>query len=116
MVFSGSLKRREDFAAIYKKGRSFSDANMVIRVRKNGSEYNRIGFSASGKYGNSVVRHAFFRRIRAIYRLNETSFVRGVDIVIIARKNLTMIIKGKDPYRVLEHSFLTLSDKAGIRQ
>jgi RNase P protein component len=46
---------------------------------------NRLGISVSKKVGNSVVRHRVTRLIREIYRLNETIFKTGLDIVVIAR-------------------------------
>lgn len=54
-------------------------------VLKNNSEDNRLGISVSKKVGNSVVRHRLTRLIRESYRLNETKFIKGIDIVIIAR-------------------------------
>ena len=46
---------------------------------------NRLGISVSKKVGNSVVRHRVTRLIRESYRLNETLFNRGFDMVVIAR-------------------------------
>jgi ribonuclease P protein component len=46
---------------------------------------NRIGISVSKKVGNSVVRHRITRLIRESYRLNESMFNSGLDIVLVAR-------------------------------
>jgi ribonuclease P protein component len=52
---------------------------------KTDTQKNRIGISVSKKVGNSVVRHRITRLIRESYRLNETEFDGGLDIVVIAR-------------------------------
>ena len=54
-------------------------------VLKNESEENRLGISVSKKVGNSVVRHRVTRLIRESYRLNEEIFIKGIDMVVIAR-------------------------------
>ena len=85
MKFSESLKKNDDFRRVYRKGRSVSDGSMILYTLENGLETNRLGISASKKVGNSVVRHRFARLVRESYRLNEDSFIRGIDIVVIAR-------------------------------
>jgi ribonuclease P protein component len=54
-------------------------------VLENEMNRNRLGISVSKKVGNSVVRHRLTRLIRESYRLNETMFNSGLDIVVIAR-------------------------------
>ena len=48
---------------------------------------NRLGISVSKKVGNSVVRHRITRLIRESYRLQESKFQNGYDIVVVARTN-----------------------------
>lgn len=85
MIFSDSLKKYGDFQRVYKKGRSYANKYLIMYVLKQDTQENRIGISVSKKVGNSVVRHRLTRLIRESYRLNETRFVRGLDIVVIAR-------------------------------
>ena len=54
-------------------------------VCPNGLDKNRIGIAVSKKVGNSVVRHRITRLIRESYRLHESVFNSGLDIVVIAR-------------------------------
>lgn len=54
-------------------------------ILRNELSNNRIGISVSKKVGNSVVRHRITRLIRESYRLNESMFNSGLDIVIVAR-------------------------------
>ena len=85
MEYSESLKKNQDFLRVYRKGTSAASRQFVMYVCKNGTERNRLGISVSKKVGNSVVRHRIRRLVREGYRLQERSFVRGCDIVIVAR-------------------------------
>ena len=60
-------------------------------VKENGLDKNRIGISVSKKVGNSVVRHRITRLVRESYRLHESVFNSGLDMVIIARPGAASI-------------------------
>lgn len=87
MVFSESLKKNEQFRFVYKYGKSYANKYLIMYIKENGTERNRIGISVSKKVGNSVVRHRVTRLIRESYRLQEAIFNSGLDIVIVARGN-----------------------------
>ena len=104
MKFSESLKKNEDFQKVYSERRSKSDQNLIVYVRKNGMDINRLGISINKKKGNSVVRHHFTRLVREAYRLHEEMFINGLDIVVVAR----IPAKGMDFHQV-ESSLLRLA-------
>ena len=85
MKFSESLKKNADFQKVYNEGVSFANKYLVMYVRKNGTDGNRLGISVSKKVGNSVVRHRVTRLIRESYRLREDMFNSGLDMAVIAR-------------------------------
>lgn len=85
MVFSESLKKNKDFQYVYRKGKSFANRYLVMYVLENQLSGNRLGISVSKKVGNSVVRHGLTRLLRESYRLNESGFMPGYDIVVVAR-------------------------------
>ena len=85
MQFSESLKKNHQFQFVYKNGKSFANKYLVMYVKENGLEINRIGISVSKKVGNSVVRHRVTRLVRESYRLHENVFNSGLDIVVVAR-------------------------------
>ncbi len=85
MIFSESLKKYGDFQRVYKKGRSYANKYLIMYILEQDTQKNRIGISVSKKVGNSVVRHRITRLIRESYRLNESKFVDGLDLVVIAR-------------------------------
>ncbi len=85
MLFTESLKKRNDFQIVYKNGKSFANRYLVMYKKKNDTDRNRLGISVSKKVGNSVVRHRVTRLIRESYRLNEEKFEQGYDFVVVAR-------------------------------
>ncbi len=87
MKNSESLKKNRDFQLVYQNGTSCANKYLVMYVKKNQTEKNRLGISVSKKVGNSIVRHRVTRLIRESYRLNEELFQIGLDIVVIARVN-----------------------------
>lgn len=77
--------KNKDFQIVYRKGKSYANKYLVMYVLENHTEENRLGISVSKKVGNSVVRHRITRLIRESYRLQESKFLNGYDIVVIAR-------------------------------
>ena len=78
------LRRRQDFAAAYRKGRVHGNNLLVLRVLPNGRDVTRFGFVTGKAVGNAVVRNRVKRRLRHIARSFDVA--AGWDIVIGARK------------------------------
>lgn len=91
MRFSESLKKNQRFQFVYKYGKSYANRYLVMYIKENGTDKNRIGISVSKKVGNSVVRHRVTRLIRESYRLHEAVFNSGLDIVIVARASAASV-------------------------
>ena len=104
MKFSESLKKNSQFQFVYKNGKSYANKYLVMYVKENGLEINRIGISVSKKVGNSVVRHRVTRLIRESYRLHENIFNSGLDIVIVGRPSAATV-----GYQEVESALLHLS-------
>ena len=82
------LRKKSDFDAIYRAGRSVPDRYVVLFLRKNDLPYSRTAFLASKKVGNSVQRNRAKRLMRESYSLNEDKFSAGYDIIFIARNTI----------------------------
>ena len=80
-----TLKNSIEFGSVYSTKNSVANKYLVMYLRSNGLDYNRLGISVSKKVGNSVVRHRVTRLIREAYRLNRENIDVGYDIVIVAR-------------------------------
>ena len=78
------LRRRNDFAAVYRNGRTQSNQLLVLRVLPNDRETTRFGFVVGKTVGGAVVRNRVKRRLREAAR--GLAVKPGFDLVIGARK------------------------------
>ena len=109
MKFTDTLKLNYEFHRLYSKGQSAVTPYLVVYARKSRRPGNRIGFTVSTKLGKAVKRNRIRRRLREIYRLNESRFLRGTDLVVVARARAA-----DAGYRQLEYAFLSAAKKLGI--
>lgn len=80
------IKTNRDFQRIYRKGRYAVSKGLVIYMLPNPLQINRIGITASKKYGKSVQRNRIRRLIRESYRTLQDRLKPGYDLIIVARK------------------------------
>ena len=109
MKFTETLKKNYEFQRLYSKGKSAVTSSLVVYVRKTKRSSNKIGFTVSTKLGKAVVRNRVRRRLREIYRLNEDSFERGLEMVVVARVKAV-----RSSYSQLEKAFISACDKLGV--
>ena len=109
MKRSVTLKENHEFRRLYNKGASAVSGSMVIYCRKNRMDHNRLGITVSVKLGHAVVRNRARRRLREVYRLNNTALRQGYDLVIVARgRTLTA------SWKELNDTFLRLCRKLDL--
>ncbi len=109
MKYTVSLKQHHLFRRMYSKGRQAVRPTVVVCCRRNRTEQNRLGLTASTKIGNAVTRNRARRRLREVYRLHEEEFLPGYDIVLIARGSTA-----KCRWQRLEQDFLKGMEKLGL--
>ena len=80
-----SIKKNDEFKTVYQCGKSYANKYLVMYIHRNNMEKNRLGISVSKKVGNSVIRHRLKRLVKESYRLNESVFQEGFDIVVVVR-------------------------------
>ncbi|MBO5892285.1 MAG: ribonuclease P protein component [Oscillospiraceae bacterium] len=108
MKFSSSLKLNHIFQRLYRTN-GFANSCLVLYVRKNRSQTNRVGITVSKKLGKAHVRNHIRRRLREVYRLHEETFLPGWDIVVVARTKACHV-----SFADLTAAYLSLAEKAGI--
>lgn len=80
----GRLTKRAEFLAVAGRGRKHGRGSLLVQVLPQGP-LTRLGFTATKKLGNAVVRNRAKRRMRAAARL-ELAASAGHDIVLVARE------------------------------
>lgn len=96
----GRLSRSEDFARVYRAGRSVANKYLVLyyfdRPAAGTDELEegpRVGFSVSKRIGAAVDRNRVKRVLREAFRANEDSFEGNMDFVLIARTPIVDLLE-----------------------
>lgn len=87
MKYTVPIKKNIEFQRTYKKGKFFVGKFLVLYALKNNTEINRLGITASRKFGKSVKRNRIRRLIKENYRLIEEFLKTGYDLVFVARNS-----------------------------
>jgi ribonuclease P protein component len=81
------LIEKEDFEAVYRKGKPLFCDNIVLIVAKNGLKTTKIGLSVGIKFSKKAVkRNRIKRQIRAIMHKKLEQLAPGFNIVINVKK------------------------------
>ena len=86
MKHTVSLKKNYECGRVYRRGKFHAGKFLVLYVLKNKLDYNRLGITASRKFGKSTKRNRIRRLIKENYRQMEEMIKPGYDLVIVARK------------------------------
>ena len=111
MKSTTTVKQNYEFRRMYAKGKSGVSSCLVVYYRKNRLGHNRLGVTVSTKLGHAVVRNRVRRRLREIFRLNQSGLAQGYDMILVARTRAV----GAE-YRELERAFLNVCGKLGLRE
>ena len=65
---------------------SVADDWLVVYGARNHGDYARIGLSVSRKVGGAVQRNRWKRLLREAFRQSRTVLPRGIDFIVIPRK------------------------------
>lgn len=105
------LKRRAEFLRAAREGRKVGRSHVVVQALPRADASTRLGFTATKKIGNAVVRNRAKRRLRAVARLAlEQTPAPGWDLVLIARAET-----GTCPFATLRAEFEAALAKSGVR-
>jgi ribonuclease P protein component len=106
-----TLVKRADFIAA-SKAEKFVGNSIIVQARYNASENIRVGYTASKKVGNAVVRNRAKRRMRAAAMETLAQYgTAGADYVLIGRAKTTCTVKFAD----LKFELIRAIKKLGAR-
>jgi ribonuclease P protein component len=116
----GRLSRSEDFARVYRAGRSVASKYLVLYyfersepVLPGGEARPRVGFSVSKRLGNAVDRNRVKRVLRESFRAHDQSFKGNMDFVLIARAPLVELLDAGGS-KAVEAKMLEIFRKASL--
>lgn len=87
------LRKQKDFDRVFsEKGSFFSQGFLALKLAPNGLEMARVGFIVSNKINKSAVkRNRIKRLLREAVRANWADVRPGVDLVIMARSDISAL-------------------------
>ena len=101
------LRKRREFAAVYRHGRVYRSDVLVLRALRTGDAVSRFGLTAGRVLGTAVVRNRLKRRLREAVR--SLPVADGWDLVLNARRGA-----GEADYRRLLALVSDLMARAGV--
>ncbi len=99
------LKTHKEFQYVYNKGKN-SHSNSVVLFYFLKEGMSKIGFTATKKIGNAVVRNRSKRRLRSLFTQHSSSLKDG-SYIFVAKPSTSQI-----PFKDLEHDFKKVLTRA----
>jgi len=83
------LRKEKDFEKLFKKGKSFKNGFLILKIVENDSKESRFGFIVSQKVSKTAtLRNKVKRRLRDIIQQNVANIKKGTDVALIALPGL----------------------------
>lgn len=116
----GRLSRSEDFARVYRAGKSVANRYLVLyyferseSLLPGGEARPRVGFSVSKRLGTAVDRNRVKRILREAFRANDQCFKGNMDFVLIARTPILELLESGG-LKAVEAKMLEIFRKASL--
>lgn len=103
------IKKRKEFNYIFNNGKAFFSNTLTLVYTTSKLNKFKVGFSASKKIGNSVVRNRARRRMREVVRLHENNLSKNYNYIFIATPKIDMA-----DYKDIEKDFIYVMKKSGL--
>ena len=102
---------RREFDEVFAIKNSASDQNIIIYIKFNTSQYNRLGIVIGKKVGNAVKRNRFKRIVREAFRVSDFEADCCFDMVVLPRKPLNNELLSTDIEKSLQLLVSKISSK-----
>lgn len=103
------LRNRDQFRKVYEQGRFVSNRLLAIHFFPREKSISKVGFAAGKRLGNAVCRNRCKRRMRELFRTNQSLLTNEYDMIFIARKAmlksswLELLSAGRDALAKIRH-------------
>ena len=78
------LKKKKDFEQVFKRGKSFQDNALSLKLTENNLKVSRFGFVVGLKVSKKAfLRNKIRRRLREIVKIRLPQTKTGLDVVLI---------------------------------
>jgi ribonuclease P protein component len=84
------LRRPAAVQSVFARGVRFANRRLILFVSEGEEGRRRCAFAAGKKLGGAVQRNRLRRRMREAYRRERKEFLRGCDLVLLARPETGM--------------------------
>ena len=82
------IRSKKDFETLYRIGRRYRGRHFHLVYHANAFGFPRMAVVVSRKVGNAVQRNRIKRRIRTLFRRNKALFMKPMDVILIAKKEI----------------------------
>lgn len=100
------VKKSKDFTRIIKKRNGKSNNYFIINKEENNENKPKFGITFTKKIGNAVTRNKLKRRIKSIIDNNEEIYEKGINYIIIAKKEVLNLT-----YQQMEKELISVFQK-----
>ena len=104
------IKKRKQFNFIFTKGDALHSKTLTLVFTKAKNKTYKVGFSASKKIGNSVMRNRARRRMREAARKNEEFFDKNLCYIFVAKEAIN-----EAPFENIVQDVQFLINKANLK-
>jgi len=82
------LQKKAEYDIMFRKSNRVSSDGMILRYRKNGLDFPRLGVVIGKKSGNAVERNRLRRIFREVFRQKRNTEILDVDLLVTLYKPL----------------------------
>jgi len=110
LIKKNRLKKKRDFENVFKKGKSFKQGFLLLKMINNKSEKIRFGFIISQKVSKkATIRNKLKRQISEIINSQIKKIKKGIDGILVALPGLE-----EKTFSEIKENIDKLFKKAGI--